>query len=77
MVSCPSLSPGKLLSDLPTENEGNAFPWRIGAPDRLWLAVWPQEIDLASLNLPGRPSPLVYFEFPVFLRLMAVSAVLT
>lgn len=28
-------------------------------PDRLWLAVWPQEIDSASLNLPGRPSPVV------------------
>lgn len=27
-------------------------------PDRLWLAVWPQEIHFASLNVPGRPPPV-------------------
>lgn len=37
--------------------------------DRLRLALWPQETDLASLSLPGRPSsPVVYFELPVFLK---------
>lgn len=41
---------------------GSTTPWRIRVPVRLWLAVWPQEMHLASLNLPGTPSPFVYFE---------------
>lgn len=73
----PVSAQGSFSQTLQLGTEGNAFPWGIRVSDRLWLAVWPQEIDLASLNLPGRPSPIVYFEVPVFLRLMAVSAVLT
>lgn len=59
VVSCPSLSPGKPLSDLPAENRRKRLSLEDQVPDRLWLAVWPQEIDSASLNLPGRPSPVV------------------
>lgn len=74
----PTSARGCSCQTLPTENERKQqtpFFGESGCLSQLWLAVWPQEIPLASLNLPGRPSPIVYFE--VLLAFKAVYAILT
>lgn len=51
----PTSAPGRFCETIWTENRRKRLSLEeSGCLPGLWLAVWPQEIHLASLKLPGR-----------------------